>query len=66
MRWVISRLLRRYQDAIPYIKDIEIINAFRNEVSDIRTVEEITMKKPKMVADLLVVADVCIEASWVP
>jgi hypothetical protein len=55
--------LRRYQDAIPYIKDIEIINAFRNEVSDIRTVEEITMKKPKMVTDLLVVADVCIEAS---
>jgi hypothetical protein len=25
-------------------------------------VEEITMKKPKMVADLLAVADVCIEA----
>jgi hypothetical protein len=31
-------------------------------VSDIKTVEEITMKKPKTVADLLVVADVCIEA----
>jgi hypothetical protein len=26
-------------------------------------VEEITMKKPKMVADMLAVADVCIEAS---
>jgi hypothetical protein len=26
-------------------------------------VEEIEMKKPKMVADLLAVADVCIEAS---
>jgi hypothetical protein len=47
---------------IPYIQDIEIINAFHNEVSDIKTVEEIAMKKPKMVADLLTVADVCIEA----
>jgi hypothetical protein len=44
------------------IQDIEIINAFRNGVSDIKTVQEITMKKPKMVADLLVVTDVCIEA----
>jgi hypothetical protein len=32
-------------------------------VSDIKTIEEIHMKKPKMVADLLTVADVCIEAS---
>jgi hypothetical protein len=31
-------------------------------VSDIKTVEEIAMKKPKMVTDLLIVADVCIEA----
>jgi hypothetical protein len=48
---------------IPYIQDIEIINAFRDGVSDLKTVEEIAMKKPKMVADLLTVADVCIEAS---
>jgi hypothetical protein len=48
---------------IPYIQDIEIINAFRDGVSDLKTVEEIAMKKPKMVADLLAVADVCIEAS---
>jgi hypothetical protein len=32
-------------------------------VSNIETVEEITMEKPKIVADLLTVADVCIEAS---
>jgi hypothetical protein len=44
---------------IPYI---EIINAFRDDVSDLKTVEEIAMKKPKTVADLLAVADVCIEA----
>jgi hypothetical protein len=50
-------------NAIPYIQDIEIINAFCDGVSDIKTVEEIVMKKPKMVADLLVVVDVCIEAS---
>jgi hypothetical protein len=51
------------RNAILYIQDIEIINAFRDGVSDIKTVEEITMKKPKMVADLLVVTDVCIKAS---
>jgi hypothetical protein len=50
---------------IPYINDIEIINAFRDVVSDIKTVEEIAMKKPKTVADLLVITDVCIEASEV-
>jgi hypothetical protein len=48
---------------IPYIQDIEIINAFRDGVSDLKTVEEIAMKKPKTVVDLLTVADVCIEAS---
>jgi hypothetical protein len=47
---------------IPYIQDIEIINAFRDGVSDLKTVEEIAMKKPKTVVDLLAVADVCIEA----
>jgi hypothetical protein len=39
------------------------INAFCYGVSDIKTVEEIIMKKPKTVADLLAVADICIEAS---
>jgi hypothetical protein len=53
------------RNGIPYIQDIEIINAFRDGVSDLKTVEEIVMKKPKMVAGLLVVADVCIEASEV-
>jgi hypothetical protein len=48
---------------IPYIQDVEIINAFRDKVSDIKTMEEIGMKKTKTVADLLTVADVCIEAS---
>jgi hypothetical protein len=32
-------------------------------VSDIKTVEEIAMKKPESVADLLSIVDVCIEAS---
>jgi hypothetical protein len=48
---------------IPHIQDIEIINAFRDGVSDLKTAEEIAMKKPKTVADLLMVAGVCIEAS---
>jgi hypothetical protein len=45
------------KNAIPYIEDIKIINAFRDRVSDIKTVEEIVMKRPKTVTD------VCIEAS---
>jgi hypothetical protein len=48
---------------IPYIQDIKIINAFRDEVSNIKIVEEIAMKKPKTMANLLAVVDVCIEAS---
>jgi hypothetical protein len=50
------------RNAIPYIQDIEIINTFRDGVSDIKIVEDIIMKKPKTVVDLLAVADVCIEA----
>jgi hypothetical protein len=51
------------RNTIPYIQDIEIVNAFHDGVSDLKTVEEIAFKKPKMVADLLIVAHVCIEAS---
>jgi hypothetical protein len=51
------------RNTISHIQDIEIINTFRDGVSDIKTVEEIAMKKPKMVADLLAIADVCIKAS---
>jgi 3-hydroxyacyl-CoA dehydrogenase len=51
------------RNIIPYIQDIEIINAFHDSVNDLKTVEEIAMKKPKIVADLLAVADVCIDAS---
>jgi hypothetical protein len=48
---------------IPYIQDIEIINVFHDGVSDIKTVEEIATKKPKTVADLLAITNVCIDAS---
>jgi hypothetical protein len=51
------------RNTIPHIQDIEIINAFRDGVSNIKTVEEIAMKKPKMVVDLLAVTDICIKAS---
>jgi hypothetical protein len=50
-------------NAILYIQDMEIINAFRDGVNDLKTVEDIVVKKPKMVANLLAVAVVCIEAS---
>jgi hypothetical protein len=52
-----------FYNAIPYIQDIEIINTFCDRVSDIKTVEEIAMKKHRTVADLLVDVYVCIEAS---
>jgi hypothetical protein len=48
------------RNTIPYI---QIINVFRDRVSDIKTVEEIAMKKSKTMVNLLVVADTCIEAS---
>jgi hypothetical protein len=51
------------RNAIPYIQDIEIINVFCDGVNDIKTVEEIAMKKLITVADLLAVADICIKAS---
>jgi hypothetical protein len=51
------------RNAISYIQDIKIVNAFCDGVSNIKTVEEIAMKKPRTVADLLAVADICIEAS---
>jgi hypothetical protein len=46
------------RNGISYIQDIEIINSFRDWVRDIKTVEEVAMKKPMMVADLLTATDV--------
>jgi hypothetical protein len=50
------------RNGIPHIQDIEIINAFCDDVSNVKIVEEIAMKKPKTVAELLAVVDICIEA----
>jgi KaiC/GvpD/RAD55 family RecA-like ATPase len=61
--WNYMKYFCNARNAIPYIQDIEIINAFCDGVSDIKTVEEIAMKKLKTVADLLIVIDVRIEAS---
>jgi hypothetical protein len=61
--WDYMKYFCNVRNAIPYIQDIKIINAFCDGVSDIKTVEEIAMKKPKTIADLLAVTDVCIEAS---
>jgi hypothetical protein len=58
-----AKCLYNVRNAIPYIQNIEIINAFYDGVSNVRIVEEITMKKLNMMADLLAVADICIEAS---
>jgi hypothetical protein len=61
--WDYMKCFCNARNAIPYIQDIKIINVFRDGVNDIKTVEEIAMKKPKIVVDLLAVTDVCIEAS---
>jgi hypothetical protein len=53
----------QYQKRHLHIQDIKIINAFRDSISDVKIVEEIAMKKAKTMADLLAVADICIEAS---
>jgi hypothetical protein len=50
------------RNGIPHIQDIKIINAFHDGVNDLKTVEEIAMKKAKIMTGLLAVADVCIEA----
>jgi hypothetical protein len=51
------------RNAIPYIQNIEIINAFCDKVNDIKTIEEIAMKKHRIVANLLAITNICIEAS---
>jgi hypothetical protein len=43
--WYYVKHFYNARNAIPYIQDIEIINAFHDEVSDIKTVEEIATKK---------------------
>jgi hypothetical protein len=51
------------RNGIPHIQDIESINVFCDGINDLKTVEEIAMKKPKTVADLPVVAD-CMHRSF--
>jgi hypothetical protein len=46
--WYYVKRLCNARNAIPYIQDIDIINAFRDGISDIKTVEEITIKSPKL------------------
>jgi hypothetical protein len=61
--WDYMKHFCNVKNTSPYIQDIEIINVFRDGVSNIKTMEEIAKKKPKVVANLLTVTDVCIEAS---
>jgi hypothetical protein len=35
------------RNAIPYIQDIEIINVFRDRVSDTKTIEEIAIRSQR-------------------
>jgi hypothetical protein len=51
------------RNVIPYIQDIKIINTFRDGASNLKTVEEITMKKLKTVVGLFAIANICIEIS---
>jgi hypothetical protein len=49
-------------ETLKTVKDIKIINAFCNGVIDMKTVEEIAMKKQKIMVDLLTVTNECIKA----
>jgi hypothetical protein len=51
------------RNIILHIQDIKVIIAFRDGITDLKTVEEITMKKPKIMVDQLVVVDECFDAS---
>lgn len=48
-------------NSIPHIQDIEVINAFREGVTDGPTVDRLALKKPKTVGQLLAIANGCIE-----
>jgi hypothetical protein len=61
--WDYVKCFCNTRNSMPYIQDIEVINVFRDGVSNIKTVEKIAMKKPNMVDELLAVTDVCIETS---
>jgi hypothetical protein len=61
--WEYVKCFCKDRDTISYNEDIEIISTLCDKVSDIKTIEEIAMKKPRMVDDLPVVTDVCIYAS---
>jgi hypothetical protein len=61
--WDYVKYFCNARNTIPYIQDIEITNAFHNGVNDMKIVEEIAKKKPKMLADLLTFADICIGTS---
>lgn len=41
------------RNKISNIQEIEVINAFRNAITDMTTVERIAIKKPKTMAELL-------------
>jgi hypothetical protein len=43
--WDYVKYFCNARNDIPYIQDVEIINVFRDGVCDIKTVEEIAMKK---------------------
>jgi hypothetical protein len=46
--WDYMKCFCNIRNAIPYIQDTKIINAFHDEVSDIKTTVEIAMKKPSI------------------
>jgi hypothetical protein len=50
------------RNVILHIQDIKIINTFHDSVTDLKTVEEIAIKKVKTMANLLIVIDECIKA----
>jgi hypothetical protein len=57
--WDYVKHFYNVMNPIPNIHDTEIMNSFRDGVTYIKTIEEITIKKLKTVVGLLVVANEC-------
>ena len=51
----------KVRNEITEIEDIEVILAFKDAIRDVKTVEMVAERKPKTVAELLSVAEQCVE-----
>ena len=51
----------KVRNEITEINDIDVIITFKDAVRDVKTIEMLALKKPKTVAELLGIAEQCVE-----